>query len=96
VAGQMILDIVRDVELKCRIQVTQTAVNTFIIRHLETDEVSSDIRRKISESFKTYMGEEVTVKYEKIKELTYDKSGKYRWFINEFSRQPRTEKVIQN
>ena len=40
VAGQIILDIVRDVKLKCRIQVTQTAVNTFIIRHLETDTIS--------------------------------------------------------
>jgi phenylacetate-CoA ligase len=86
VAGQIILDIVRDVKLKCRIQVTQTAVNAFIIRHLETDTVSNDIRSRISESFKTYLGAGVTVEYEKVKELTYDKSGKYRWFINELNR----------
>ena len=26
------------------------------------------------------------MEYEKVKELTYDKSGKYRWFINELNR----------
>jgi phenylacetate-CoA ligase len=86
VAGQMILDIVRDVKLKCRIQVRQTSVNNFIIRHLETDNISNDIRNRISESFKTYLGAGITVEYEKVKELTYDKSGKYRWFINELNK----------
>jgi len=86
VAGQVILDIVHDVKLKCRIQVAQTAVNTFVIRHLEMDTINGDIRSRLLESFKTYLGAEVTVEYEKVKELTYDKSGKYRWFINELSR----------
>ena len=87
VAGQIILDILRDVTMKCRIQVTQTAVNTFVIRQLETDTINGDIRNRLLESFKTYLGAEVTVEYEKVKELTYDKSGKYRWFINELSRE---------
>jgi phenylacetate-CoA ligase len=86
VAGQVILDIVRDVALKCRIQVAQTALSTFVIRHLEADSINNDVRSKLSESFKTYLGAEVTVVYEKVAELTYDKSGKYRWFINELSR----------
>jgi phenylacetate-CoA ligase len=86
VAGQVMLDVVRDVKLKCRIQVAQTAINTFVIRHLETEKINSDIRDKLLESFKTYLGEEVKVEYEQVKELTYDKSGKYRWFINELSR----------
>jgi phenylacetate-CoA ligase len=86
VAGQVMLDVVRDVKLKYRIQVAQMAVNTFVIRHLETDTINSDIRNKLLESFKTYLGEEAKVEYEQVKELTYDKSGKYRWFINELSR----------
>jgi len=86
VAGQVMLDVVRDIELKCRIQVTQTAINTFVVRHLETDAINSDLRKKLLESFKNYLGAEVKVEYVQVKELTYDKSGKYRWFINELSR----------
>jgi phenylacetate-CoA ligase len=86
VAGQIILDILRDVRIKCRIQVTQTSVSTFVIRHLETDAIEADTRDRVLKSFRVYLGASISVEYEKVKELTYDKSGKYRWFINEFSR----------
>ncbi len=86
VAGQVMLDVLRAVAMNYRVQISQTAVNTFVIRHLETDTIDGDIRRRLLESFKAYLGAEVTLEYEKVKELTYDKSGKYRWFINELNR----------
>jgi phenylacetate-CoA ligase len=86
VAGHVMVDIMRAVALKCRIQIAQTAVNTFVIRHLETDTIDSDIRGRLLELFIAYLGEEVILEYEKVTELTHDKSGKYRWFINELNR----------
>jgi phenylacetate-CoA ligase len=86
VAGQVILDILRDATLRCRVQIRQRSVNTFVIQHLPADTIGDDLRGKVQQTFRTYLGGEVNVAYETVNELTHDKSGKYRWFINELNR----------
>jgi phenylacetate-CoA ligase len=93
IAGQAITQIVLSAAVRCRVQVLQIGLNSFVIRHLETETITPESRARLFGHFRDLLGNDVVVGYEGVKELTYDKSGKYRWFINTLNRNGQPAEV---
>ncbi len=83
IAGEAIIMALRTSGFQQKVQVVQTAPQVFRVRHLSGAVIAADIKDRFQSRLDKLLGAAVTIEYQAVGELKYDKSGKYRYVTSE-------------
>lgn len=83
IAGEAIIMALRTSGLQQKVQVVQTAPQAFRVRHLSGAVIADDVKSRFRSRLEGLLGGAVTIDYQAVGELKYDKSGKYRYVTSE-------------
>jgi len=83
IAGEAIIMALRTSGFQQKVQVVQTAPQVFRVRHLIGAEIADNIKDRFKSRLDGLLGAPVTIEYQAVGELKYDKSGKYRYVTSE-------------
>lgn len=86
VAGLVIVNALHTTGVRTRVQVVQTSVDALTVKHLISATVPVDIKNRLQRRLDEVFGAPVNITYLPVEELTYDKSGKYRYVTSECSK----------
>jgi phenylacetate-CoA ligase len=83
IAGQALIAIIRESEVRAQTQIIQTAPDRFVIRYVSRDALPENKIRFIQSSFAHLFGPSVEVEFERVKAIEREKSGKFRYIKSE-------------
>lgn len=83
ISGLVIVALLQDARVESRVQVVQTLPDSLTVRHLASDIIPFEARANLKRELDQVFGVSVNISYQPVEELTYDKSGKYRYVICE-------------
>lgn len=83
IAGEAIIMALRTSGFQQKVQVVQLRPQSFVVRHLSGAVIANDVRDRFKLRLDGLLGAPVTIEYQAVGELKYDKSGKYRYVTSE-------------
>ena len=86
VEGLVVVNALHTSGVRVKVQVVQTAPTSMVVRHLQTDTITEDVRSRFHNRISEVLGAPPHIFYEPVAQLRYDQSGKYRYVICECKR----------
>ena len=86
IAGEAIIMSLRTAGVRNKVQVVQHNPSSLTVKHLYSEAVLPEVQAKFQAQINDILGGTVTIEYEGVAELPYDKSGKYRYITSEYQK----------
>ncbi len=83
VEGLVIVNALHTSGIRARVQVVQTSPTSLVVKYLETNTISENLRSAFRSRISNALSASIDVTYEPVKQLHHDPSGKYRYVISE-------------
>jgi phenylacetate-CoA ligase len=83
IAGEAVLMALRQVGIRCKLQVVQTEPDRLLIKHLRDEKIADEHRQELQQRLDQLFDVEIALTFVAHDSLGYDKSGKYRYVTSE-------------